>query len=589
MSKLPSCTPAITRVVRSLSASAAPVVLELHAAAAAQVDVGRRLITGCLIPAPVDGVQAVATTSAGPTRFVGRLTWHADLSRIKLLTEHSRQDSVGYAIACAYRPDGSLWATWHVPPAPAGYVGTWPGDVALYEAEHHTRDGLSVGAFDLTASYATDGVLEVQAGTLREGSLCSIPAFDDSRVSDVAASSPGRHNMFTAAQLAALTAAGIDPANQDAARAHLASLAATAPVQTPAPSELSATELMDQMRDLLASARPVVPQLGGPNAAPNGAQAPQGDAPRDLSLAAFTSMLVDHYQGNGSPSELRAALSDVTVTNQQDGATGVSTAAFRPSYLGELWEATDYQRKFIDNATTVRPLPKAMKLLGQKWVTKPSVDDYDGDKAAVPSNVPELVDAEVAVERVAGAHDVDRALIDLGSPEWLAMYFEGQTESYRMKSNAKAIAKAWAEATALVDTDASPATFTTLLEGVIAGVVDLANVGQGVEYVAMAPGLIAELLGITNLDAPAWFNGSFQLGNQGDGGVGGTTWFTDPGIPAGGFILGQKSAIRYHEVDPPIRVQAVNVAQGGIDLGVFGYLAAYVRDANKVRKGTVGA
>lgn len=585
-----------TTYLAQLTASA-PAVLELHAAAPAEVDLSRRLITGCLIPAPVNGVQAMATTSAGPTRFTGRLTWHGDLSRIKLLSEHSRQDSVGYAIACDYRPDGSLWATWHVPPKPADYVGTWPGDVALYEAAHHIRDGLSVGAFDLTTSYAADGVLEVQAGTLREGSLCSIPAFDDSRVSDVAATAPGRHQpMFTAEQLAALTAAGIDPATQpERAAAFVAGLTAAAPapatqvtVHTPAPTELSASQLMEQMRDLFASG-PV--QLGGPNDRPGAPAAAPAGGPRDLSLAAFTDMLVDHYQGNGNPTELRAALADVTVTNQQTGATGESTAAFRPTYLNELWESTDYQRKFIDHATTTRPAPKGLKLVAQKWVTKPIVDDYAGDKADIPTNIPELVDVEVNVQRVAGGHDVDRALVDLGSPEWLRTYFEGSTESYRIKSNQKAIAAAFAGATALVDNgpDATPATFSTLMEGVIAGVVDLASVGQGVEYVAMAPGLIAELLNITNLDAPAWFTGSFQLGNQGDGGVGGTTWFTDPGLAAGTFMLGQKSAVRYHEVDPPIRVQAVNVPQGGVDLGVFGYLWTYVRDANKVRKGTVGA
>jgi len=583
--KLRSCTPTIAAVLDRLTAAAAPVQLELAAVTAAAVDTTRRTITGCLIPAPVGGVQAVATTSAGPTRFTGRLTWHADLSRIKLLTEHDRINSVGYAIACAYRPDGSLWATWHLPPRPADYVGTWPGDTALYEAEHHTRDGLSVGAFDLTASYADDGVLEVQAGTLREGSLCSIPAFDDSRVTDVAATAPGRHNMFTADQLAALAAAGINPDAEPArAQAFVAGLTAAAPApqgpapQGPAPTDLSASQLVAELRELLAGSVQV--NLGGPNAGPTGA--PAGDGPRELNLSAFTSMLVEHYRGEGSPVELRAALSDVTQTNQP--------SAFRPTYLDELWEGTDYRRKFIDNAMTTRPLPRAMKVVGQRWVTRPIVDDYAGDKADVPSNVPQLEDVEATVKRLAGAHDVDRALVDLGSPEWLATYFEGQTESYRRKSDAVAAAIVVAGAPVLsTDNDATPATYSTLLEGVAAAVVDLATVGEGVEYVAMAPGLVAELLGITNLEAPAFFGGQFQLGNQGDGNLGGTTWFTSPGIPAGKFLVGSKVAARWHEMAPPIKVQAINVAQGGIDLGVFGYYAAYVRNAAQLRLGTVGA
>ena len=36
------------------------------------------------------------------------------------------------------------------------------------------------------------------------------------------------------------------------------------------------------------------------------------------------------------------------------------------------------------------------------------------------------------------------------------------------------------------------------------------------------------------------------------------------------------------EIDPPIKVQALDIPRGGVDLGVFGYVAAMVTDPRAV-------
>lgn len=554
-----------------LTASAAPGSLTLTAALGV-VDLTRRTITGTLVP---PGVGVIGTTSVGPTRIAaGALTW-ADPRRVKLLVQHDENRSVGYATELGWSAAG-LVGTFYVPEGP-------DGDEALLMASDGRRDGLSVRGRDLTASWASDGVLDVTAGQLAETSLVSIPAFDDSRVSVVRAShptQPERLQMFTPEQLARLRAAGVDPTDLTASVAFLtAPPAPTAPALS-GPTELSAAAVADELMTRLAEAR-VVP-LGGP--APATHVGPGGELTAGLDLAGFADLVAAHARGElDNPAELRAALSDIVPAD--------SPNAFRPAYLDELWKGTDYRRKFIDNATTPRPLPKAMKIIGHRWVTPPTVDDYAGNKAAIPSNEVELVDVPVDVKRLAGGHDVDRAYFDLGDPAWFAAYFEAQTEDYRKKSDARAATQALTDATALVDggPDATPATFTTLLEGVVQGVIDLATLGEGVEYVALAPGLIAELFNVANIDAPAFFGGSFQLSNEGDGVLGGLKFFTSPGITAGQFLMGAKSGTRFHELPVPIRVQAVNVANGGVDLGVFGYYATYNRHVNQTRKGTVGA
>ena len=572
----------MSSIPASLTA-AAPATLELSAEIQ-NINAERRTITGLLVPAG----DTVGNTSAGPTLFTfGSVTWHPELRRVKLLREHQRVDSIGYAVELSWQPIG-LVGTFYVPPSPEG-------DRALTEARNGIRDGLSVGVDALVGSVNRDGVLIVTGSNLRETSLVSVPAFTDSRVTVVATNTKG-NRMFTAAELAALAAAGIDPTDARA-RTYLDSLTAAGftvsarepnpqqpqqpqqPANDPAnrePQQLSASAVLDELMDRLRSGQlaPVStpPQLGGPNTAPGQAQA----SGRELSLSAFAQLVASHESGDpASAVELRAALTDVIPSD--------NPGAFRPTYLTELWEGAAYTRQFIDVATTVRPLGRTMKIIGQRWETAPVVDDYAGDKGAVPSGDAKLVDIPVDVGRLAGAHDVDRAYIDLGSPEWLVSYFDAQSESVKKKSDAKAAALVKAGATAITG-----GPFATLMEGVIAGVVEAAGVGEPVSYVAMAPGLIAELLGLTRDEVPAYLSGGFRL-TGGDGTLGDVAFVTALGLTGADFMLGNKGASRWHENNPPIRVQAINVANGGVDLGVFSYYAGYVRNPAGVRKGTVSA
>src|SRR5690606_16303258 len=79
-------------------------------------------------------------------------------------------------------------ATFHVPPNANG--ANPERDQALADAANGVRDGFSVGV-DITAhEFDDDGTLIVNAGHIREVSLCAVPALDDARVTSVAASSP---------------------------------------------------------------------------------------------------------------------------------------------------------------------------------------------------------------------------------------------------------------------------------------------------------------------------------------------------------------------------------------------------------------
>ena len=76
-------------------------------------------------------------------------------------------------------------------------------------------------------------------------------------------------------------------------------------------------------------------------------------------------------------------------------------------------------------------------------------------------------------------------------------------------------------------------------------------------------------------------DGTIDLGTTG-GDVGGLSFRVNPSLPAGTVIAGDRRAVKIAEVSPPIRVQAIDLPRGGVDLGVFGYIAAMVVDPRAV-------
>ena len=168
-----------------------PESLTLLLAAANQaptVSLKDRTISGLAVP-----YGPVGNSSVGPITFSQGSLTHTGVGRVKLLTQHDPERSVGYAIELNDMPDG-LWAKFFVPESEAG-------DVALMEAENGTRDGLSVGVM-LTAEvlnelldkwFEGDESPTAAAGELLEISQVSIPAFRDSRIDGSAAAALTGH------------------------------------------------------------------------------------------------------------------------------------------------------------------------------------------------------------------------------------------------------------------------------------------------------------------------------------------------------------------------------------------------------------
>lgn len=306
-----------------------------------------------------------------------------------------------------------------------------------------------------------------------------------------------------------------------------------------------------------ASARP-----GGQAAlrAATGASAPEtttGDLYRLLASA--------HRQGGKRA--LLAALADIVPAN----VVGIE----QPQFVQELWSGKGYQRRIVPLFN--HDVLTSFTVRGWRWVTKPKVAPYTGNKTAVPSNTVQTEQVDLPAERIAGAHDIDRKHRDFNDAEFFAAYFKAMTESYAEVSDAQVLADVLAVAT--------PVTAGTIPAGAAQGLVQVVDGALSVlEETRTSPtfGLVAMDLWRDVLLTPRdqileYLSASLGLE---DGGTLGFKLLPAPELTAGQVLVGASAAVTVHELggEAPIRVEAENIANGGVDSGVFGYYATNVHD-----------
>lgn len=147
------------------------------------VDLTSRTIKGTVLP-----YGQYARTGGIELRFAPGSLQFADVSRIKLLRDHDPASAIGYATKVTDTRAGMV-AEFKVARGTAG-------DEALVLAEDGVLDGFSVGVdFDISADAVQDPKRKsawlVNRADWRETSLTAMPAFDNARVTSVAASATG--------------------------------------------------------------------------------------------------------------------------------------------------------------------------------------------------------------------------------------------------------------------------------------------------------------------------------------------------------------------------------------------------------------
>jgi hypothetical protein len=418
----------------------------------------------------------------------------------------------------------------------------------MAEIREGIRDGLSVEMTDLTFDSdgnITDGLIEWFAHVPRG-------AYDSARVTSLAAAlhdptTPGDGSVTDLAPAPAEPTAPAAPAiDYDAmAQAMLRAQAAAAPAE---PVLQAATAPAGMTFAAVPGARPADTDPVG----------------RAAQLQAQV------FAQQGTTPELKAALADITYS-------GLDQFKYPSGTLGEkLWEGGAYVRQFVGLMRS-KPLT-SYKYKSWQWVTTPKVAAYAGDKAEIPTNTVSVEEFENTATRVAGGWDIDRALADFPNPEFWAEFWAAGVESYREVTDLQAAAAIVAAARDITVDANVPASYTALnaspantAEGLLRAVAlgrlilaDTPRVRQAPDYILVNPAEWLGLIDLTSLDLPAFLSllgvtpENFKHSTQ---------------VPAGSVILGVRNAMTFRELggDSPIRVEALDVAHGGLDKALFGY------------------
>lgn len=286
--------------------------------------------------------------------------------------------------------------------------------------------------------------------------------------------------------------------------------------------------------------------------------------PRDLFQLLATA-------GSTQDTELIAALVDIT----QSGAIGNTEV---PQYVGELWDGRAAERRIVPlfNHADLT----SYKVHGWRWLVKPAVGPYTGNKADIPSNAVSTEPVTITAERLAGGHDIDRKYKDFGDEGFWQSYLAAMTESYAVQSDAAVAADVLAAATAvpvaaLTLPDGVPEVWAKIVDGVLAV---LAATNAMPSSAVVATDLYRQFLLTPQEGGLEYLNAAlgFERGT-----VNGGNFAVLPfsAVAAGNVLVSAREAVTVHELSTtPIRVEAEHIAKAGIDVGVFGYYAVNIHD-----------
>jgi len=478
----------------------------------------------------------------------GAVTLPDDVSRVTLNMEHDFTRPAGRAVRID-EDDAGLAATFRV-------AGTTAGNDLLLEASEGLRTGISV---ELEDSVIRDGVL--RSGRLIAAAACVRPAFPSALlVAADAGELPAE--AVTAARAAAQTVVDIldeqtvpaddeDTTEPDAGDDQEEDTVTTTATAS-APADLTATRTPPR------AGRPVIK---------DGADLARLLAAygRTKDRAVFDLLAAPENAVGG---ELWAALTDITY----DGATGLTQTLGQPQWLGNIWNDRAYERKIIP--LILSGTLTSLELEGWKWGTKPVVAPWAGNKAPVPSGPVTVLPNPGTATRYAGAHDIAREYRDFGVTAFWEAYFAAMTKSYAEVTDI-ATGDALIAGATPVTAGAADASVPLGLVYVVDGALSMIDIATPT-WALIAPDLWRSLL-LTPYEHTLQYLSS-SLGLE-KGEAGNFTIQPYSGLGAGEVLVGDKAAATSYELPgSPIRVEAENIAQGGVDEGFFGYHGVVINE-----------
>ena len=354
----------------------------------------RREISGKIVPM---GTGEIGNTNMGGVVFEAGSIDIADVSKIKLLSQHDIKKPVGRMIAAETREDG-IYATFKLSRSTGG-------NDALIQAQEGLVSGLSVGAEVIASKPSRDGHIVVTAAKLKEVSLVTEPAFKSAQVLEIAAEET-------------LPAEEIQPESEPIVED-------TTQAEAPA-VEAAAVE----------AARPTV-------------------------AAAFTvkERVAPITSAQYLEANIKAAMGDDEArrtVRAADDSTSTNTGLTLPQHLNQFVTTTFTGRPAFE-AVTRNALPDSgMSFTIPKLGTAPTVADTDEGAAPSETGMTSTYDT-VTVNKFAGLNRISWELIDRSSPAFMDLLMTELRKAYEKSTDAALIAAFTASGTAATGVAATAA------------------------------------------------------------------------------------------------------------------------------------
>lgn len=515
-----------------------------------------RIISGTLVPYGEEGKSNLGMFSVPR----GALELPTDPAQLGTNVEHVREAAFGHGVTLTDSPKGVMFA--------ARAARTPEGDQALADVKSGKRTHWSVEAKDLVieagraVSGRIFGAALVEKPAFPGATL--LAAFEDNETAEITTEDPAAEPVEGEPQ--ETTETHVDEYVDADGNAVTETRTTTTVVDGNTTTITTKTEIVDTptenpdppqeeniVNTLTASAR-------------RGATRPNRKTeaePEGMGLTAFCSLIAGAAASQNT-STLLAALSDVPFTGSTAKALGTLTTP--PEWLGQLWSGTPNPRRVIPllGSGTINGISAE----GWRFTTEPTVAEWDGNKAAVPSGNVEVEKVAYPFQRFAGAWDIAREYVDFGVTEVIEAFLQKATENYKKKSDTWALTQLTTFATT-AEVGELPTGVPEVIGKLVRGALRVINEDALPSYALIASDLYEELLFTKKDDVLAYLEMSLGLA---EGTVESFSLVPEKRLADGQIIVGAKEAAYFDELaGSPIRVNALDIAKGGVDEALFGY------------------
>jgi HK97 family phage prohead protease len=443
---------------------------------------------------------------------------------IKLFTEHDMTQPIGRMIEHKVTPIGVI--------GKFKVAQTTAGNDALVLASENLRGAFSIGA-KINTSEPDGNVLVIKSAKLIEVSHVSSPAFAEAQITDVAASAD-------------------NPTEQTEREKDMENVNTSEVEAAPQAVEASQPESVKPM----AYAKPRVNT--------------------DLTAGQFLKVQMKANNGDADARDIIAAIAQQTTTTD--------AGLVPPTHLREVIGIVDGQRPFWDSlqsgvlpASGLKFFKPRRKVLATTAVT--------AEGAEFASTETEIDNLEVDIVKIAGANKVSVELIDRSDPAYLDELVRQLAADWARKSDVYAFTIA---AGAPVDSSGADL-YTATAQGIADsyGVQRstpnnfLADVGNFADILKAVDGNDRPLFAAA---APQNAAGQMTQGST-NGTIAGLRLVVDPNFDTGtgieGYVYPTDAATVYQS--PAFQLRADLVANGEIEIGIYGYVACSQNYPSAVR------